>query len=195
MAKFDYSSGLPRVVKQIAFLPGRQTHMFGPRYHDVGKILPDSADDGYLVEFGEFVEIVGRDAKTLIVDEVDANTVKGDLAFVVRDIVGAQTLGQGIVEGPKANVPMTLAIQTAGQKGKYVAILGSGTPSVGGTVYVGRGTNDTVAGVVYTEEQGVEGIDSIATDWVFASPRFAPISANDEYAVMIEYRDPAGLER
>ncbi len=187
MAKFDYSSGLPRVVKQVAFLPGRQTHMFGPRYHDVGKVSPDSADAGYLPEFGEFVEIVGRDAKTLIIDEVDDGTLATDLAFVVRDIVGAQTLGQGIVEGPKANVPMTLAIQTAGQKGRYVAILGSGTPSVGDTVYVGLGTNDTVAGVVYAEAQGIEGADSIETDWVFASSRFAPLNASDEYAVIIEY--------
>jgi hypothetical protein len=188
MAKFNYSSGLPRVVKQIAFLPGRQTKMFGPRYHDVGKVVADSADAGYLPEFGEFVEIKGSDAKGLLIDEVDADTAKADLAFVVRDIVGAQTLGDGIVAGAKANVPLTLAIQTAGQKGQYVAILGGGTPSVGGTVHVGLGTGATVAGVVYASAQGLQGVDSIETDWVFASSRFAPLNATNVYAVMVEYK-------
>jgi hypothetical protein len=187
MAKFDYSSGLPRVVKQVAFLPGRQTRMFGPRFHDVGKVDPDVADAGWLPEFGEFVEITGETAKSKIIAEVDEDTVATNLALVVRDVVGAQTLGQGIVEGPKANVPVTLAIQTAGQKGHYVAILAGGTPSIGGTVYVGLGTGTTVAGVVYDAPQGVEGVDSIETNWIFASTRFAPLNATDEYAVIVEY--------
>jgi hypothetical protein len=187
MAKFDYSSGLPRVVKQVAFLPGRQTRMFGPRFHDVGKVEPDFADTGWLPEFGEFVAIIGETPKARLVREVYDDTIKEELALVVRDVVGAQTLGQGIVEGPKVNVPITLAIQTSSQKGHYVAILGGGTPEIGDTVHVGKGTGDTVAGVVYASAQGALGVDSIATDWKFASQEFAPLNDPTVFAVIIEY--------
>ena len=154
MAKFTYG-GLPRVIKEKGYLPGHYTRAFGPRYVDSG--LWDS-NSSILPEFGEFVEVnVGDDyAKEALT--VVASTTAAELAIVLRDVAGFPALGGGMITGPKANVPLSLFIGTAGNKGKAVAILGeqNSTPAVGGQVYVGTGVTTTiaatalVAGTTYT---------------------------------------------
>jgi hypothetical protein len=188
MSKFNYASGLPRVLKQKGYLPGAITRAFGPRY--IGAGFLDSAQTGTL-EFGEFVEVNQGDSYAYEVLPVTSATTAGELAVIVRDVVGAGS-GDGIVVGPKEHVAMSLFLGTAGQKGHIVAILGNGatTPAVAGAVYVGTGaTANTVAGLVYASNVNSECIT--ATNWSFASTKFAPLvdttTTNVVYAVEVKY--------
>lgn len=187
MAKFVYGS-LPRTLKQKGYLPGHITSAFGPRYVAPG-ILKTGTD---AVEFGEFVELESNTSKSYIVKIVDSGTTAAQLGVVVRDVVGGALLttdegDNNIIAYPKKNVPLSIFAQTAGNKGKIVAILApSQTPAVGGQVFVGKGTGGTVAGALYTAAQGSEGVNSIATDWQFASLKFVPTEGTGE-AVEVEY--------
>ena len=182
MAKFVYGS-LPRQLKQKGYLAGHITKAFGPRY-----IAAGIAKDGVAVEFGEFVELESQNAKGYIVNEVDASTALGTEAVVVRDVIGFDATGGGIVHAPKDNVTLSLFVPTEGNKGRIVAILGGGEPAVGGAVFLGKGTGSTVAGVLYAAAQGEAGVDTLAlTTWKFASTRFAPTTNPTSYAVEVEY--------
>jgi hypothetical protein len=187
MAKFVYGA-LPRTLKAKGYLPGHITSAFGPRYVAAGILKAGET----AVEFGEFVELESNTSKSYIAKVVDAGTAVAQLGVVVRDVVGSSLLtndegDNNIVAFPKKNVPLSLFIQTAGNKSKIVAILAaSQTPAVGGQVFVGRGTGSTVAGVLYTAAQGSAGVDTIATDWKFASLKFQPTEGAGE-AVEVEY--------
>jgi len=171
MAKFTYGS-LPRIIKEKGYLPGAYPYSFGPKYVDVA--FWDSAS-ALTAEFGEFVEVnVGDDyAKEALT--VTSSTTAAELAVVVRDVAGFPALGGGVISGPKENVPLSIFVGTAGNKGKVVAILGEQdtTPAVDGQVYVGTAASGaTVAGVVYTTNVNSECIE--ATNWKFAGTKFAP---------------------
>ncbi len=188
MSKFNYSSGLPRVLKPKGYLPGQITKAFGPRY--IGAGFWDSAS-AITPEFGEFVEVNAGDSYAYEALPVGASTTAAELAVVVRDVVGAGST-DGIVTGPKEHVALSLFLGTPGQKGKVVAILGNGetSPAVAGAVYVGTAASaNTVAGVVYTTNVNSECIT--ATNWSFASTKFAPLvdttTTNVVYAVEVKY--------
>lgn len=187
MAKFVYGA-LPRTIKAKGYLPGHITSAFGPRYVAAG-ILKAGATP---VEFGEFVELESNTSKSYIAKVVDSGTTAAQLGVVVRDVVGSSLLtndegDNNIVAFPKKNVPLSIFAQTAGNKGKIVGILAtSQTPAVGGQVFVGKGTGSSVAGALYTAAQGTDGVDSIASGWVFASVKFQPTEGAGE-AVEIEY--------
>lgn len=141
MIKFVYGS-LPRQLRLKGYLPGHITKAFGPRY-----IAAGIARDGVNLEFGEFVELDGQNSKGYIANVVDAATALGTEAVVVRDVVGFDATGGGIVSVPKDNVTLSLFVPTEGNKGKIVAILGNpggGTPAVGGNVFLGTGATTTV---------------------------------------------------
>lgn len=187
MSKFNYASGLPRVLKQKGYLPGAISKVFGPRYISAGFWDSARTDNA---EFGEFVEVNAGDSYAYEVLPVIANTTAGELAVVVRDVVGAGS-SDGIVTGPKEHVAISLFMGTSGQKGHVVAILGNGetSPAVDGQVYVGTGVNDTVSGLVYTTNVTSDCIT--ATNWKFASTKFAPLqdttATNVVYAVEVKY--------
>ena len=147
MAKFTYGH-LPRTIKAKGHLPGAYPQAFGPRYIDSAKW--DSAS-ALTPEFGEFVELnVGDDyAKEALT--VTNTTVTGELAVIVRDVAGFPALGGGLISGPKAEVPLSVFIGTAGNKGRVVAILGeqATTPGVGNAVYVGDGTASIVTSTAF----------------------------------------------
>lgn len=184
MSKFNYSSGLPTVLKQKGYLPGQISKSFGPRYIASGFVDSANSVDA---EFGAFVEVNAGDSYAYEVLPVSASTTASELAVVVRDVVGASS-NDGIVVGPKDHLAVSLFLGTYGQKGVITAILDSangGSPAVGGTVYVGTGVNDTVAGVVYATNFGTDCIT--ATGWTFASTKFAPLQATDKYVVSVKY--------
>ena len=185
MSKFEYGS-LPRVIKPKGFLPGHITKYFGPKYIASGYWKSELEDPA---EYGEFVEVGDDTEKAYLTEPVDNETTADQLAVVVRDVAGAPRLQTGIIEGPKREVPLSLFIGSGSQKGKVVVILGEQEtePEVGATVFVGRGTGATVAGTVYTTEQGADGVDSIeATNWKFAGTKFAPTTSG-AYVVEVEY--------
>jgi hypothetical protein len=142
MAKFTYGN-LPRTLKAKGHLPGAYPYSFGPKYVDVA--FWDSAST-ITAEFGEFIELnVGDDyAKEGLT--VTNTTATGELAVVVRDVAGFTALGGGIISGPKEDVPLSVFIGTAGNKGRVVAILGeqATTPGIGNAVYVGVGEATTL---------------------------------------------------
>ena len=235
MAKFTYGK-LPRTIKIKGHLPGAYLYAFGPRYIDVAKW--DSASS-LLPEFGSFVEInVGDDYAKEALDVVAATTAT-ELAVIVRDVAGYPALGGGIVDGPKAEVPLSVFIGTSGNKGKVVAIMGEQgtTPAVAGQVYVGTGESavitagafvvgttytittagstdytligaaDSVVGTVFvatgvgagtgtatfTSEPGTVYTTDLhsktlsATNWKFASTKYAPTTISTSYVVEVEY--------
>jgi len=154
MSKFTYGS-LPRTLKAKGHLPGAYPYSFGPKYIDVA--FWDSASI-ITAEFGEFVEInVGDDYANKALTVVAATTA-AELAVVVRDVAGFPALGGGLISGPKENVPLSIFVGTAGNKGRVVAICGlqDTTPAVDGAVYVGTGVTTTitagafVVGTTYT---------------------------------------------
>lgn len=154
MAKFTYGH-LPRTLKAKGHLPGAYPYSFGPKYIDVA--FWDSAST-ITAEFGEFVELnVGDDYANEALTMV-AGTTAAELAVVVRDVAGFTALGGGLISGPKEDVPLSVFIGTAGNKGRVVAILGeqATTPAVDGQVYVGTGVStdltagDFVVGTTYT---------------------------------------------
>ena len=182
MPKFAYGS-LPRQLRQKGYLPGHITKAFGPRYVAAG-----IAKDGVNLEFGEIVELESQNSKGYVVKATGAATTADKIAVVVRDVVGFDAVGGGIVHTPKDNVTLSLFVPTAGNKGRIVAILGGGTPAVGGDVFLGLGTGATTAGVLYAAAQGAAGVDTVAlTNWKFASTRFAPTTNATAFAVEIEY--------
>ena len=154
MAKFEYGH-LSRTLKAKGHLPGAYPYSFGPKYIDVA--FWDSAS-AITAEFGEFIEInVGDDyAKEGLT--VTDGTATGELAVVVRDVAGFPALGGGLISGPKENVPLSIFIGTAGNKGKVTTICGvqTDTPGIGNAVYVGTGVTTTiedgafVVGTTYT---------------------------------------------
>lgn len=183
MSKFTYTH-LPRTIKAKGYLPGAYTKAFGPRYIDVA--FWDSASS-LTPEFGEFVEINTGDDYAKEALTMGANTTAAELAVVVRDVDGAAALTDGFLIGPKENVPISVFIGTAGNKGRVVAILGEQgtTPAAGGQVYVGTAASaSTVAGVVYTTNYNSECIT--ATNWKFAAAKFAPLTGT-YYVVEVEY--------
>lgn len=189
MSKFVYGS-LPRTLKPVGYLPGTITKAFGPRYVAVG-ILKQGEDP---VEFGEFVALIDQDAKGYHVAPIDSDAFDGSpIAVVVRDIVGHSGLAtiegeNEIVHRPKSHVPLSLFIGDTANKGKITVITdGTTNPIVGATVHIGLGTGATVAGIAYATAQGIAGVDSIASDWVFASTKFQPTNGAG-FAVIVEYK-------
>lgn len=133
------------------------------------------------VEFGEIVAIDQvENAKGYKVSRLVTGTTAGKLGIIVRDVVGANFVGAGIVEAPKDTVPLSVIPLVGNVYFPVVGILASSqTPAVGGKVYVGKGTGSAVAGAIYTSAQG-GGSDSLDTGWVFASLKFKPTTGAGE---------------
>jgi len=184
--KFNYASGLPRTLKSKGYLPGQVTKAFGPRFVAAG--FWDSARTD-TAEFGAFVEVNAGDNYAYEVIPVAASTTAAELALVVRDVVGSASLTDGMISGPKEHVALSLFLGTSGQKGTAVAILDStngGSPAVDGAVFVGTGASvSTVSGVVYATNYNSECI--AATNWKFASTKYAPLVSTTTYVVDVKY--------
>lgn len=161
-------------VPGVHALPGTYVTAQGVQYGQ-GAFDADSTND---LEFGEPVEITAENAKGIGVKRVTSSITSSTLAFVIRDIVGVRTIASGVAEKPSNDQNMSVVKASTPNTWDFVVPLAaSQTPSVGGTVYIGKGTNGTVAGAVYASAQGSGGADSIDSGLKFKSVKFSPTSS------------------
>lgn len=167
---------LNRVINKpgVHALPGTYVTAQGVQYGE-SAFDADATND---IEFGEPVEIASQTAKGIGVKRATEALTAATLAFVIRDVVGVRSIQAGIAEKPSADQPFTVVKASNPNSWDFVVPLVAGvTPTVGGAVYIGLGTNGTVLGGVYATAQGSSGVDSIDSGLVFKSLKFTPTSS------------------
>lgn len=169
---FSYGKLARTSNKTDLVLPGEFVDAQGVRFSEAGWMT-----DGNDVEFGEIVEITGRNGKALQIKRVAAATITAARAgFVIRDIVGGRVIQQGVIEGIKGgtHVPATV-IPASSANGWGFAIAVGEAVAAGDQVYVGKGTNGKLLGVAYK----TSGDDTVAiTGWKFTSASYKPTSSD-----------------
>lgn len=161
-------------VPGVHALPGTYVTAQGVQYGE-GAFDADATND---LDFGEPVEITAQTAKGIGVKRATSSLTAATLAFVIRDIVGVRTIQAGIAEKPSNDQGFTVVKASNPNSWDFVVPLVAGvTPAVGGTVYIGLGTNGTVLGGVYATAQGAGGADSIDSGLIFKSLKFTPTSS------------------
>lgn len=141
-----------------------------------------NVDSTYDIEFGEPVEIVSENAKSVTVKRATSSITAAKTAFVVRDIQGLTIVQKGTLEIPKKGLPATVIKSDASAGWDIVVPLAaSQTVTVGNPVFIGKGSGSTVVGAVYTTAQGAGGVDTVeVTGWKFKSAKFKPTSSAGE---------------
>lgn len=144
--KFGFGS-IGSIVKQDGRLAGMLADEFGPALHAPALVSEANAN----VTMGEIVAIVGEVAgsgyKVRSLASGDSTPVMG---VVRRDIVGGTVYDAEQINQAKRNVPLSIFPLTTDQNGKIVVAYADTTaPTVGNPVYVGIGTNGTIAGACY----------------------------------------------
>lgn len=169
---FDYGNLARTSNKTDLVLPGEFVDAQGVRFSEAGWVT-----DGNDVEFGEIVEITGRNGKALQIKRVAAATITAARAgFVIRDIVGGRVIQKGVIEGIKGgtHVPATV-IPASSANGWGFAVVVAEAVTSGTAVRVGTGGGTTIAGAGY----GATETNTVAiTGWVYASASYKPTSSN-----------------
>jgi hypothetical protein len=159
--------GLKRTVNEGP-LVGKQTGVFGPRY-----VVPAIAKASDNLEFGEVVVISGNTEKGYIVRPLttgDDATEK--LGVIYRDEVGTYQKA-GIPTIGSENVTVSVFLLDPANKGTIsIALIGSAV-TVGNTVYIGLGTDETgIRGAGYPASVATHTF--ALTGWVFKSAVYEP---------------------
>lgn len=175
-------------LKRVATQPGTN-HLPGTYYTAYGVQYGAGAynNTSNNIEPGEVVEIDQSTDKGYDVKRATSSLTAATAAIVLRDIMGVRAIEEGVFEDYVQGTAFTVVPASAPQGWSIVVpVVDDETPAVGGTVYVGLGTNDSVAGAIYASEQGVDGVDSIElTGWTFATTKFLP-TGSTSYAVTIQ---------
>jgi len=168
--------GVSPILKGNGHFPGQQIKVLGPRLVIPGLNTHSSYDTEYQYAFGEIVKILdSKDGVYQFRPMITADNANS-LAVIMRDTVGQSTLEDGLIAYGKRNVATSLFLLSSDQHGSIAVPCASATSvAVGGTPYVGLGTNGTVAGAVYGAAQGSGGADSVAlTGYEFKGLPYAP---------------------
>lgn len=183
--KFGFGNG-SAIVKRMGHFPGQQYGALDTRLVVPGLNTNATYDTEYQYGFGEIVKVLdGKDGAYQFRPMITADTAT-KLAVIMRDIVGGNLLQDGPIPYGKSNVPVSLWLLEEEQYGAIaVPCAAIASVAVGGTPYVGLGTNGTTAGSVYGAAQGVGGADSVAlTGFEFKTLPYKP-SDTAAYAVII----------
>lgn len=184
--KFGFGKG-SAIVKRNGHFPGQQYGALGPRIVVPGLNTNSTYDTEWQYGFGEIVKILDfKDGAYQFRPMITGDNAT-QLAVIMRDTVGGVSpLEQGPIPYGKSNVPVSLYLLSEEQHGPIaVPCAAIASVAVGGTPYVGLGTNGTVAGSVYGAAQGGGGADSVAlTGYEFKSLPYKPSDTN-AYAVII----------
>lgn len=161
---FEYGSLNRVATKGNNFLPGQFTDAQGV-YHGVGAIATDT--NAY--EYGELVEIVGRNTKGLRVKRATSSIALATAGFIIQDEIGQRIVGKGVVEGIAANsgLPFTVLPANATQGWGFVVPV-SAAVEKGEQVY---GDKTTLGALTNVSASNLE-----LTGWKFASDSFKPTS-------------------
>ena len=184
--KFGFGNVSP-IVKSIGHFPGQQYSVLGPRLVVPGLNTDSSYDTEYQYGFGEIVKILNYKEGAYQFRPMITGDNATMLAVIMRDMVGGVSpLTEGPIPYGKSNVPVSLYLLSEEQHSAISVPCASITAiAVGGTPYVGLGTNGTVAGSVYGAAQGIAGADSVAlTGFEFKTLPYKP-SDTSAYAVII----------
>lgn len=159
------------------FLPGAFTNAYGIQYGAGAFAL-----NGVRFEFGEAVKIAGETNRAYNIERVDGTTTAGQLGVVIRDVVGVRSMEDTIATGPAKDVPLTIVPFVAPHGWAIAVPLAEGEiPVVGGTVYVGNGEEDTIAGAFYATPV-VDG--TIETEYKFIGLAYNPTSSASQCAII-----------
>lgn len=171
VSKFGFG-GVGVVVKNNTIWPGDQRTWLGGERAVVPALFDADAPD-YVYEFGEIVEIVGNTRTNYIVKPIDGDTLAtAKLGVIMREVTGARDIKTAVVTRGISNIPLNVWVLDENLGGIGVAYKGlQEAATIGGTVFVGNGEADTVAGAVYAA--AVVG-GTIETDLVFKSVAKAP---------------------
>ena len=180
MAKIDKFGfgGIGFTVKTNGTFPGVRTTDWGFPY--IGPGLMDfnvETNATYNYCQGEIVEIIANTDATYVVKPVDANTTTNSALAVIINVTGGQTNTQPgrIVENAPQVTLALYVLKDINMGGVSVVYKDTAQPTVGAQVYLGLGTNDTVAGTVYS----TSGAGKIAiNNFVFKNLPYAPSSTN-----------------
>lgn len=171
LSKFGFG-GVGFKIRRNTIMPGVQrTWLAGERF--VVPALFDATVTNYTYEFGEIVEIVGNDRTNYIVKPITSATLAtAKLGVIMKTLTGDTTIHGGIVVNGLPNVTLEIYLLDENLGGIGVACKGlAADVEIGGAVFVGNGTNGTVAGAVYAEAVSN---GTIATDLVFKSKANTP---------------------
>lgn len=183
---FEYGK-LRRVnnIPGINHLPGTYFNAQGVQYGQ-GAVNTDPSKS---IEFGEIVEIVSENNKSLAVKRATSSTTVANAAIVLRDITGISSVREGVIEGYEfPHVPLTAIKCSAPNTWDVVVpVAANQTITVGKTPRVGLGTNTggvaTILGAVYGH--GANSTDTAAlTGFVFKSGKFKPTLGDGEAAII-----------
>jgi len=183
--KFGLGSG-SMIVKRNGHFPGQQYSVLGGRLVIPGLNTHSTYDTEWQYGFGEIVKILDYKDGAYQFRPMITGDDATQLAVIMRDIVGGATVTDGPIPYGKSNVPVSLYLLSEEQHGAMtVPCAAIASVAVGGTPYVGLGTNGTTAGSVYGAAQGSGGADSVAlTGYEFKTLPFQP-SDTSAYAVVI----------
>ena len=183
--KFGFGNGSV-IVKSLGHFPGQQYSTLGPRLVVPGLNTNSTYDTEWQYGFGEIVKVLDYKDGAYQFRPMITGDNANQLAVIMRDIVGGSSVEAGPIPYGKSNVPVSLYLLSEEQHGAIaVPCAAIASVAVGGTPYVGLGTNDTVAGSVYGAAQGGGGADSVAlTGYEFKTLPYKP-SDTDAYAVII----------
>lgn len=169
------------IVKSKGHFPGQQYGTLATRL-----VVPGVPVANFNYGFGEIVKIVDNHEGTYSFRALTTDDTAVSLAVVMRDIVGGTAYDENVISKAKPNVAVSLWLLSEEQYGAIAVPCASITSvTVGGSVFVGLGTNGTVAGAVYGAAQGAAGVDSVAlTGYTFRELPYQPSDTN-AYAVII----------
>lgn len=180
ISKFGFG-GVGFQIKKGTVWPGEQKNWLGGERAVLPALFENTVND-YVYEFGEIVEIVDNTETNYIVKPIGATTAAtAKLGVIMRTLTGAQNIRTGVVTNGVPNVAIEVwLLENLGGIG--VAYKGDVKDAeINGQVFVGNGTNNTVAGATYGK--AITG-GTVATTLVFKNLPKAP-STTDALAVLI----------
>ena len=183
--KFGFG-GVSMIVKKLGHWPGQQYSVLGPRIVVPGLNTDTTYDTEYQYGFGEIVKVLEYKEGAYQFRPMITEDTAAKCAVIMRDIVGASVTTGGPIPYGKSNVPVSLFLLSDEQYALIPVPCALATSvAVGGTPYIGLGTNGTTAGSVYGAAQGASGVDSIVlTGWEFKTLTYKP-SDTSALAVII----------
>lgn len=183
--KFGFGNG-SAIVKRLGHFPGQQYGALGGRLVVPAMNTNSTYDTEHQYGFGQIVKVLDFKEGAYQFRPMITSDNATKLAVIMRDIVGGNLLQDGPIPYGKSNVPVSLWLLEEEQYGSIaVPCAAIASVAVGGTPYVGLGTNGTVSGSVYGAAQGVGGADSVAlTGFEFKTLPYQP-SDTAAYAVII----------
>ena len=183
--KFGFGSG-SMIVKRNGHFPGQVEGVLGQKLAVPGLNTHSTYDTEWQYGFGETVKILDFKEGAYQFRPMITGDNATQLAVIMRDTVGGVSIQDGPIPYGKSNVPVSLFLLSEENHWTItVPCAAIASVAVGGTPYVGLGTNGTTAGSYYGAAQGGGGADSVAlTGYEFKTLPFKPSDTN-AYAVKI----------